>query len=233
MMRGNPAPHEDSPPPPLIMSASLHLAGFPPGPAWLLPRGFSLCLETLYRPALTDATCFSFALADLLPHPVWITQMHLMSPGPATFPLVHRKGWGKVPLTGPAWAGSGPTPSPTLSRLGAGPPAGRGNRSPPGSVLPHSVHTDLSFLLTTGGQGADWEDAPDTVSVSQLEADGGFRLCQECAQPGPCRGMSVGTAVCAGDGGAGRGFQLLSAPMPLAGEGTNAVWEAHRGRTRT
>lgn len=39
-----------------------------------------------------DSTCFSFVLADLSPHPVWITQMHLMSQEPAAFSLSAQEG---------------------------------------------------------------------------------------------------------------------------------------------
>lgn len=66
-----------------------------------------------------------------------------------------------------------PTPSPTLSLLGTGPPGGRENQSLLGSVLPCSAQKGFCFLLTSRDQGADWGAAPE-LSVFQQEAEGGL-----------------------------------------------------------
>lgn len=144
-METSPLPGRSSPPPPC---SPQHLVQ-PELPLQPSPWAWGPCDRPASRGEMA-ATWFSFALADLLPHPAWITQMRLMSPEPTAFSLLYRKAGGPGVLAGPAWAGSAPDSSlGTLGQPGAGPTSGtfppvtpgdwalkRGETRVPGPPLP-------------------------------------------------------------------------------------------------
>lgn len=126
---------------------------------------------------LTSPTpCLDYPDAFDVPEPAAFSLMHRKArvgrqqrPGPAHWPCV-----GRFPPIGGRHHLPHLPPHCCFWRLGLRKEAG--HQCLEGSAPPCSVNTGLCFLLTPRDKGAHWEDAPGTVFISHLEAEGGAEL---------------------------------------------------------